>query len=54
MDNSQTPQDYKNYFSNKFISLFKNLVDTILTSFDNNSEQKKNILRKVLQKRIKK
>ena len=45
MDNSQTPLDYKEYFSNKFVTLFKNIISLIVTLLPDNSKEKLNILK---------
>ena len=45
MDNSQTPLDYKEYFSNKFISLFKNLVNSILNYLPEECQERQNVLK---------
>ncbi len=45
MSTSQTPLDYKDYFYNKFVSSFKNLVNYLLTVLPNGEE--KNDLTKI-------
>jgi hypothetical protein len=45
MDNSQTPLDYKEYFSNKFILLFKNLINSLLKYLPEECQERQNILK---------
>lgn len=43
MDSTQTPSDYKDYFSNKFISLFKNLLNIILLNLPAECKERDNV-----------
>lgn len=43
MDQSQTASDYKEYFKNKFVTIFNTLIDRILTLLPSNSEDKLNL-----------
>ena len=45
MDQSQTASDYKEYFKNKFITMFNNLLDRIIELLPDNSENKINLLK---------
>ena len=45
MDQSQTPSDYKEYFRNKFINLFIDLVDRIIEFLSDSSEDKISLLK---------
>lgn len=45
MDQSQTASDYKEYFKNKFVSLFNGIVDRICMLLPDNSEDKVNLLK---------
>lgn len=45
MDQSQTASDYKEYFRNKFVSIFTGLVDRVYALLPSNSEDKANVLK---------
>lgn len=45
MDQSQTASDYKEYFKNKFVTLFNGLIDRILNELPENSEDMKNLVK---------
>lgn len=45
MDTTQTASDYKDYFINKFISLFNELLDKIIMILPDDSEDKMNLLK---------
>jgi hypothetical protein len=45
MDESQTATDYKDYFKNKFVSIFNELVDKVLLLLPSDSEDKPNIIK---------
>lgn len=45
MDQTQTATDYKDYFKNKFISIFKELLDKVLTLIPSDCEDMTNLLR---------
>jgi hypothetical protein len=45
MDQSQTASDYKEYFKNKFVTLFNGLIDTITNELQENSEDLKNLMK---------
>lgn len=45
MDLTQTATDYKDYFKNKFISIFNELIDKVLLILPNDSEDKPNLIK---------
>ena len=45
MDQSQTASDYKEYFKNKFVSLFNGLIDRICQILPESSENRVNLLK---------
>lgn len=45
MDQSQTASDYKEYFKNKFVTLFNGLIDRICVLLPDNSEDKINLIK---------
>ena len=45
MDQSQTAEDYKEYFKKKFVSLFNGLVDQIIEALPPNSDEYKNLMK---------
>lgn len=45
MDQTQTPTDYKNYFKNKYVMIFNELIDRILQLLPPESEDKTNLLK---------
>lgn len=45
MDQTQTANDYKDYFKNKFISIFNELLDKFIELLPSDSEDKNNLLK---------
>jgi hypothetical protein len=45
MDQSQSASDYKEYFKNKFVTLFTGLIDRIYVELPENSEDRKNLVK---------
>lgn len=45
MEQSQSASDYKEYFNNKFISIFNNLTDRLIELLPNDSENRENLIK---------
>jgi len=45
MDQTQTATDYKDYFKNKFVSIFNELIDKVLSLIPSESEDRTNLLK---------
>ncbi len=45
MDQTQTATDYKDYFKNKFVSIFNELIDKVLLLIPSESEDKSNLIK---------